>query len=138
MSSMLVKVAAAWKRAWAEGETQAFQDIVADGYVRHSKSGEEGIEDVIEQIKSSHKAFSDFEVEILQALEDNEAIAILWQSTGIHTGEFMGVPPTGRKVVVRGAAFIRYAEGKILEETTVWDPRDLLAAMKIVHLGSKK
>lgn len=138
MSSMLEKVGIAWKRAWGEGDTQAFQDIVADGYVRHSKTGEEGIEDVIEQIKSSHRAFSDFRVEILQALEDSEAIAILWESTGIHTGEFMGVPPTGRKVVVRGAAFIRHADGQILEESTVWDPRDLLASMKIVHLGNKR
>ena len=56
----------------------------------------------------------------------------------IHTGTYMGVPPTGRTVNVSGAAFIKHRDGKILEEHTVWDPRELLSAMKIVHLGAGK
>ncbi|WP_258066250.1 ester cyclase [Pseudoclavibacter sp. RFBA6] len=138
MSTMLANVAAAWVRAWGDGETAAFQEIVADDYVRHSKSGAEGLEDVIKQIEASHEAFSDFNVEIRHAVEDNELIAIHWQSTGTHTGTFMGVPPTGRTVNVSGAAFIKHRDGKILEEHTVWDPRELLSAMKIVHLGAGK
>ncbi|MFV0433284.1 MAG: ester cyclase [Leucobacter sp.] len=136
MSTMLANVAAAWVRAWADGETSAFEEIVAPGYVRHSKSGDEGLDDVIKQIEASHAAFSDFNVEILGAVEDSEMIAIHWRSTGKHTGDYMGVPPTGRIVSVRGAAFITHADGKILEETSIWDPRDMLSAMKIVHLGS--
>jgi len=136
MSSMLEKVSQAWLRAWCSGETKAFEEIVAPGYIRHSKTADEHVEDVIKQIEASHEAFTDFDVEILRSVEDDETIAIHWQANGIHTGSFMGVPPTGRKVVVSGAAFIKHADGKILEETSVWDPRDLLNAMKIVHLGA--
>jgi steroid delta-isomerase-like uncharacterized protein len=136
MSSMLDSVLKAWSCAWSDGETGAFEEIVAEDYVRHSETGQEQLDVVIKQIEASHNAFSDFSMEILHAVEDDEMIAIHWQSTGTHTGEFMGVPPTGRTVVVSGAAFIKHADGKILEETTVWDPRDLLSAMKIVHLGT--
>lgn len=138
MSTMLAAVAAAWTRAWGDGETRAFEEIVADGYVRHTKSGDEHLEDVIKQIEASREAFTDFDVEILHAVEDHEMIAIHWRSTGTHTGNFMDVPPTGRSVSVHGAAFIKHREGKILEETTVWDPRELLSSMKIVHLGTSK
>ncbi|MFC5931244.1 ester cyclase [Cryobacterium melibiosiphilum] len=136
MSTMLEKVVTAWVRAWAHGETRAFEEIVADSYVRHSKTGQEQLDVVIRQIETSHTAFSDFTVKILHAVEDDQWIAIHWQSTGTHTGEYMGVPPTGRTVAVSGAAFIKHANGKILEETTVWDPRELLSAMKIMHLGT--
>lgn len=136
MSTMLEKVGQAWLRAWCAGETKAFEDIVAPNYVRHSKTADENLDDVIKQIEASHGAFTEFNVEILNAVEDDESIAIHWQGGGMHTGEFMGVPPTGRKVVVSGAAFIKHADGKILEETTIWDPRELLTSMKIVHLGT--
>lgn len=138
MSTMLEAVAAAWTRAWGEGDTKAFEEIVAEGYVRHTKSGDEGVADVIRQIEASHDAFTDFTVEILHTVEDDKMIAIHWRSSGTHTGEYMGVPPTGRSVSVTGAAFIKHAFGKILEETTVWDPRELLSSMKIVHLGTAK
>ncbi|WP_240422952.1 ester cyclase [Leucobacter sp. wl10] len=136
MSTMLANVAAAWVRAWGDGETAAFEEIVAPGYVRHTKSGDEGIEDLVKQIESSHAAFSDYHLEILHAVEDNEMIAIHWQGVGTHTGEYMGVPPTGRTVKVAGASFIKHAHGRILEESTIWDPRDMLSSMKIVHLGT--
>lgn len=136
MSTMLANVASAWMRAWGDGETTAFEEIVAPDYARHSKSGAEAIDDVIRQIEAQHAAFSEFNVEILHAVEDSEMIAIHWQTTGKHTGEYMGVPPTGRTVQVTGASFITHADGRIRSESTVWDPRELLSSMKIVHLGT--
>lgn len=136
MSTMLEKVSQAWLRAWCSGDTKAFEEIVAPGYVRHSKTSDEHVDDVIKQIEASHEAFTDFNVEILRSVENEGMIAIHWQANGLHTGSFMDVPPTGRKVVVSGAAFIKHADGRILEEHTVWDPRDLLNAIKIVHLGA--
>jgi len=138
MNQMLDRIADAWTRAWDRGETAAFEGIVAPGYVRHSKTGEEGLPDVIRQIEESHAAFSDFRVDILQAVESGDLVAILWQSTGTHTGTFMGVPPTQRAVTVRGASFLRHRDGLIAEESVVWDPRELLSSMQIWHLGDQK
>ncbi len=135
MSEMLEKITTAWTRAWSQGETAAFADLVSDDYRRQSKSGHEGLEQVITQIEDSHRAFSDFTMEILRSVEGENEVAIHWRSVGRHTGEFMGVPPTGREVIVSGASFIRYADGKITEEDVIWDPREMLSAMSIWHLG---
>ncbi len=135
MSAMFDAVVDAWLRAWGDGDPAAFKAIVSKNYVRHSKSGQEDIADVVRQIEASREAFTDFKTEILQSVEDSTLIAIHWRSHGLHTGTFMGVPPTGRSVSVSGAAFIRHENGKILDETTVWDPRELLSSMNIWHLG---
>ena len=134
---MLTRITEAWARAWGDGDTGAFERIVADNYRRHSKSGEEALSEVIRQIEESHAAFSDFRVNVLQAVEDTELVAIHWQSIGTHTGTFMGVPPTNRTVTVNGASFLRHREGLITEESVVWDPRELLSSMNIWHLGEQ-
>lgn len=138
MSEMLEKITSAWTRAWGEGDTAAFEELVSENYVRQSKSGTEALEQVITQIEDSHRAFSDFAMQILRAVEGENEVAIHWRSVGRHTGEFMGVPPTGKEVIVSGASFIRFADGKISEEDTIWDPREMLSAMSIWHLGDTR
>jgi steroid delta-isomerase-like uncharacterized protein len=135
--NMLPRIINAWSRAWGEGDTGAFEKIVAEDYVRHSKTGKEGLPEVIRQIEESHAAFSDFNVRVLHAIEDSDLIAINWESYGKHTGTFMGVPPTQRMVTVNGASFMRHKDGLITEESVVWDPRELLSSMNIWHLGNQ-
>lgn len=135
--NMLPRIINAWSRAWGEGDTGAFEKIVAKDYVRHSKTGKEGLPEVIRQIEESHAAFSDFNVRVLHAIEDSHLIAINWESYGKHTGTFMGVPPTQRMVTVNGASFMRHKDGLITEESVVWDPRELLSSMNIWHLGNQ-
>jgi predicted ester cyclase len=70
-------------------------------------------------------------------VEGDDAAANRWRSTGIHTGEDMGVPPTGRAVSVVGASFVQFKEGKVSSEAVIWDPREMLSAVGIWHLGHK-
>ncbi|MFC9334456.1 MULTISPECIES: ester cyclase [Arthrobacter] len=138
MTSMLNRVTEAWTKAWGEGDTAAFERLVAPDYERQSKTGSEGLAQVVEQIEESHRAFSDFHVTVLRAIEDDNLVAIHWETVGKHTGEFMGVPPTGRTVTVRGASFISHRDGLITSEAVVWDPREMLSSMSIWHLGDQR
>ena len=47
-------------------------------------------------------------------------------TVGIHTGEFMGVPPTGKSVVGRFAAFDRIVDGKIVSSEVFLDVTSIL------------
>ena len=122
----------AWRAAWGEGEVEAFERILAPGYVRHTKSGDEDVEKLRQAINDSRAAFPDLVTEILQSVEQDDMVAIRWTSHGTHTGSFMGVPSTERTVTVYGASFCRFADGLLAEEWVVWDPRELLSAMSIL------
>lgn len=138
MTNMLEKVTQAWTRAWGEGETAAFERLVSPDYTRQSKTGAEDLAHVVQQIEESHRAFSDFHVKVLRAIEDDNLVAIHWETVGKHTGEYMGVPPTGRTVTVQGASFISHRDGLITSEAVVWDPREMLSSMSIWHLGDQR
>jgi steroid delta-isomerase-like uncharacterized protein len=122
----------AWRAAWSEGDVEAFEQILAPGYVRHTKSGDENIDALRRAIHDSRAAFPDLDTEILQSVEEGDMVAIRWRSRGTHTGSFMAVPSTGRTVTVVGASFCRFADGLLAEEWVVWDPRELLSAMSIL------
>jgi len=135
MSNRREELLNAWNRAWGDGDVAAFEQIITPGYLRHSKSGSEDSTSVVETIKATHEAFPDFSTDILHIVEDGETAAIHWRSQGTHQGSFMDVPATGRSITVTGASFLRFENGKIAEEFVVWDPRELLSALGIWHLG---
>ena len=124
-------VLSAWRAAWGNGEVEAFEKILAPGYVRHTKSGDEDIDQLRRAISESRAAFPDLDTEILQSVEEGDMVAIRWRSHGTHTGSFMRVPSTERTVTVVGASFCRFVDGLLAEEWVVWDPRELLNAMSI-------
>ncbi|MFP3802119.1 flavin reductase, partial [Paraburkholderia sp. SIMBA_027] len=52
-------------------------------------------------------------------------------STGTHTNEYLGVPPTGLTVQTRGSNILTLENGKILTESVTWDGSELLAGLGI-------
>ena len=126
----------AWNGAWGDGDLAAFEQLLAPGYVRRSKSGSEDYAALRKTIEAMHAAFPDSRTEILEIIEDGPKVAVHWQTTGTHTGEFMDVPATGRSIAVTGASFLKFDGDKLAEEWVVWDPRELLSALGIWHLGA--
>jgi steroid delta-isomerase-like uncharacterized protein len=125
----------AWNGAWGDGDLAAFENLLAPDYVRRSKSGSEDYASLRKTIEAMHTAFPDSSTEILDIVEDGNKVAVHWQTTGTHQGEFMDVPATGRSVNVTGASFLRFENDKLAEEWVIWDPRELLSALGIWHLG---
>jgi predicted ester cyclase len=110
--------------------------LLAPNYIRRSKSGNEDFASLRKTIEATNTAFPDLTSEILHFLEDGDTVAIHWQTKGTHQGDFMDVPATGRNVTITGASFLRFEGDKLVEEWVVSDPRELLAALGIWHLGS--
>jgi len=47
--------------------------------------------------------------------------------SGTHKGEFMGIPPTGKRVSIEETFFFRIAAGKIAE---YWGQQDTMGMMQ--------
>ena len=51
---------------------------------------------------------------------------------GTHTGEFMGIPPTGKHVCVRMSAFDRIVDGKLVSSEVIMDIASLLVQLGVM------
>ena len=74
-----------------------------------------------------HAAFADFAVEVHQQLAEGDRVMTYKTFTGTHTGEFQGIPPTGRPVRFAVMDIVRLEDGQIVEH---WGLVDQLGLMR--------
>jgi steroid delta-isomerase-like uncharacterized protein len=67
------------------------------------------------RIAAMRRAFPDMEVVIEQQIAEGPWVATRVTHRGTHTGEFAGIPATGRRVAYAGTAMDRLEDGKIVE-----------------------
>lgn len=112
---------------WSSGSADWLEDLVAPGYINHqeplAKGGERtvGLEDWKDVIKGYHEAFSDSQVKILTEIAEGAQVAVHWEFSAKHTGEYLGRAASGKIATWRGITIDRFENGKIVETWTVWD-----------------
>nr|WP_055510141.1 ester cyclase [Nonomuraea pusilla] len=73
------------------------------------------------------RAFPDIHVTVEDLLADGDKIIARQTVTGTNTGEYRGVPPTGRSVTYREIFIIRFAEGQIID---LWGVVDIHSQLR--------
>jgi predicted ester cyclase len=79
-----------------------------------------------------HSAFSNLETTIEDLIAEGDKVVARVRMKGTHTGDFWGVPPTGRWVNLTAIYIVRIADGKIVEH---WGEEDGMKVFK--QLGFK-
>ena len=72
-------------------------------------------------------AFPDGQIAVEGSISEGDTVASRWIMTGTHRGDFMGVPPTGREITMKGIDFSRVVDGKIAEH---WAQFDAIGVMQ--------
>ena len=79
-----------------------------------------GVEDAIEILKTTHKAFPDIKVIIDDLIEEDNKVVFRGHFKGTHLGEFAGMAPTGVKVEFEALEIFRIENQKIVESWGYW------------------
>lgn len=95
----------------------ALDDVIAPGIVVHDPfSGRtEGAEAFKGLLAFFDAAFPGHRVTVHRYIADGDSVAVLHTHYATHRGDFMGLPPTGRELVVDGIELFRLSEGRIAE-----------------------
>jgi predicted ester cyclase len=102
------------------------------GYVYHGPMGDLDQAGFMAQHDGFAAAFPDARMRLLDVLADGDRTVARWRAEGTHRGALMGIPPTGRTVVVTGIIVSRFADGKAVEE---WEEINLLGLMQQLGAG---
>lgn len=71
-------------------------------------------------------AFSDQEWTVHRSVTEGDTVVLHCTHSGRHTGDFFGVPATGRRFAYRQMHMIRVADGKGVEHWAVRDDASLM------------
>lgn len=119
--------------AWNTGNADLL-DVYAPDCVFHTPPNPdiEGLEAFKQFFAAVLSAYPDFQLTMDEAIFERDIGLTRWTWRGTHTGEFMGIPPTGKQVVVTGCTITQWVNGKIVEQ---WQYEDVLGLM--LQLGFK-
>jgi steroid delta-isomerase-like uncharacterized protein len=80
-----------------------------------------GPEEFKQFVRMYRGAFPDLALTIEDQIAEGDLVGSRHTSTGTHTNEFQGIPPTGKAATITGMTLTRVADGKIVEAWTCWD-----------------
>lgn len=101
-------------------------------YVRHGHGvGSMGsLAEHVEDLLARHRAFDNAKFEIEHILADDTTVAVRYTFTGVHAGEFNGIPATGTSIRRSSAAFFKVQDGKVSEGDVFADGAGLMAQLR--------
>ncbi|HUR32385.1 MAG TPA: ester cyclase [Vicinamibacterales bacterium] len=75
-------------------------------------------------------AFPDIRYTIDDSLGVGGRVAVRWSAVATHTGDLLGMAPTGKSVSIIGMTIFRVEDGQIVELWDVWDEAGLLRQLE--------
>jgi steroid delta-isomerase-like uncharacterized protein len=135
------------EEVWNEGRLDAADEVLSADYIEHPSTplperaaeyeAEEarGPEPMKRFVRMFRGAFPDMKFSIAQMVAEDDRVAVHLVGTGTHLGELHGLPPTGRSILVAGAAIHRIENDKIAETYQVVDRLALREQLGAPEMG---
>ena len=110
---------------WGAGDPEAVVRFAAETFKRHTSPGSAPLDRAaqIERLKGIRAAFPDITIEVEDVVTEGDMLVFRSTMRGTHEGEFLGLPPTGRQVVVGLLDLVRIEDGRFAEQ---WGGPDML------------
>jgi predicted ester cyclase len=83
---------------WNQRNLEAYFEILAPEYIEHLPTGDVPLAQLKKYANTFFIAFPDIHFTVKNMVAEGDKIAVLvnWRAT--HRGEYMGIPPTGKKI----------------------------------------
>jgi predicted ester cyclase len=115
-----------------QGNMKSFNELMTSDVINHSApastpAGPESMRYFIMEIL--RKGFPDIKVEILDQVAEGDRVATRKALHGTHTGDFMGIPASNKKVTINVNDIIRLRDGKYAEH---WGQSNISEIVKMI------
>lgn len=121
------------EEVYNQGHLDAVDDLVSSDFVAHSSDGDiHGPDGMKESVVALRRAFPDLQMTIEEQVAEGDTVVTRWTARGTHTGDYHGIPPTGKQGSMTGIDIDRVVDGKAVECWTEADNLGLLQQLGVV------
>jgi steroid delta-isomerase-like uncharacterized protein len=118
----------------SQGNIDLIDEICSPEFVNHSAppgipTDREGIKIVTAMFRG---AFPDSYFTVEDMMAEGDKVATRKTFHGTHEGEFMGIPPSGRRVSMGLIDIVRISEGRVVEHWSMGDNLGMLRQLGVV------
>ena len=115
------------------GHLHVIDEIVSPEFEFHYPNMPEGIKGLKAIVKKNNDAFKDWSFKLHQMIAEGDRVVSQWSATGIHIKSFLGEPPSGEKVKLKGISIYQIKDGKIYKDWVEPDNLDFLTQLGILE-----
>ena len=122
-----------FEEVWNSKNLAVLDELLAPNFVFHNSVqtlyGSAGFKQFA---TTYHKAFPEAHFTIEDAVAEGDTVVLRWSARGAQTGELMGIPPTGKEVVVTGITITLLSNGKSVESWGEFDALGMLQQIGVI------
>ena len=112
----------------SKGDLNAADELLSPDFAMHTPlPASPGIKGIHEVIITCRAAFEHLNVTIEDMIAEGNNVAARFTAHGIHKGDFMGLPATGKPITMTGIEIFRIKDSRIVE---LWGEANLLGLMQ--------
>ena len=118
---------------------ETVDELLADDFVEHEETppgfpatGSDK-EDVKVFFRMFAQAFDGLHVELEDVLGEGDDVAVRSRMTGTHSGEFMGIPASGRSIDIEAIDWVTVRDGKATDHWGVTDVASLMTQIGAIE-----
>lgn len=112
---------------WNKHNLDAFDKYFSADFIIHFANADQNAEQYKGLCQAYFSAFPDLHITTDDLLAEGNKVVKVWTANSTSTGDFMGIPATGKPVVIKGIEVFRIENGKIAE---LWISMDNLGMMQ--------
>ena len=116
------------EEAFPANDEELLREVIGDEFVNHEapEGTPPGLGSITMFMHLLNDAFSEQRWEIHDVIAEGDKVVIRCTHRGVHTGDFFGLPATGRRFAYSQMHVIRIADGKGVEHWAVRDDASLM------------
>lgn len=121
-----------YKEVYVDWNMALADQVVAPSFVSHDwpPDGPTGPQAFRAYYSGIRSAVPDAHYEVDDLIADDDKVVVRWRLLGTHKGDFQGIPPSGRPIVLKGIAIYRVEDGMLKERWVVSDLHGVLEQVR--------
>lgn len=113
---------------WNQQDRDVIDELLSPNYILHNPDGPVHGPEAFKQFSAAfHTAIPDLHVTVETMLAEGDKVVWRYHLQGTHDGELLGIPPSGKPVVLTGIIISRFANGKWEED---WQNNNLVGLLQ--------
>ena len=118
--------------ASAAGDPATFKDLLSPDFVAHLATGPQNSEVFLQHNNVFTMAFSDRHFTVKDQVAEGDKVVTRATWWGTHSGNFQGLPPTGKQIAINAILIERIKYGQIAEHWSKFDQLSMMQQLGLV------
>lgn len=118
--------------ASATADEGRLEELLAPDFVAHQPTGPQDRRSFVQHLGEFLVSFSESRFAVEEQIAEGDSVVTRATWRAIHSGDFQGVPATGKELAMRALFVTRIRDGKVMENRSLFDQFSMLQQLGLI------